>query len=650
MCLNKLYRTLYFNNTSVFNRFYASFLNKNIFQKECANSSAVFNDEQCSDLRNIKSDKLRLFNALRQNMIATGKYTISEGIHNCKLADLKLIKDIKLETWTKLSISDSIKKFTILSNYAMKNNYNLSSDDYSHVILTLKRNLVRFSDDELMTLLRCLKVWPNISDIRTLNVRNLLKTIDSELIERSKLWSNKKTLLYCDIICKFYNFYSNFVTISLTKLTSECSKLNSTEIVHIMCILFIYSLPKVKLSQLEYYIEKYFDLFEIAELQIICLGFFISQAGIDNKILLQHFLRKIIYNVNDFSDNDLSAFLKLLRYNFVSKPDFLKLYEQLFECLIPIVPHVNILVVTQLSHLKARSLIYNSVLMSAIIKRFSECLNTSRIKDIERFILLLTTFNYSSHEPVYKVIIAELRNSRRRIEKRNFPKEYGFTLRHLMQVNVYPLDLISYVMGEEYKKLVYGQNSLKIGIENFVLDQSLKIECPDYKGQQLDSSLCKYMLNKYNDMECDYTFGSKANQQIIKLVNEMYGKKVAFLYRVLPHFTQQSIVLCFDHNNNAISSLSLLKDINSDIKWVPFELKEKYFWLALVFATETVIIRNTKQFSGYLCSHIRQLEKVGYTSIVIPYFEWITFGKNKERQEYLMEKILSTINLKRKTN
>lgn len=76
-----------------------------------------------------------------------------------------------------------------------------------------------------------------------------------------------------------------------------------------------------------------------------------------------------------------------------------------------------------------------------------------------------------------------------------FPKEYGYALRQLVQVNIYPMDLISFVMGPEYKKLAYGKDPLKVGIENFILDQSLRIEYPYYKGPQLNNDICKYMSN-----------------------------------------------------------------------------------------------------------------------------------------------------------
>lgn len=100
-------------------------------------------------------------------------------------------------------------------------------------------------------------------------------------------------------------------------------------------------------------------------------------------------------------------------------------------------------------------------------------------------------------------------------------------------------------------------------------------------------------------------------------MQKIYKKDVASLYRILPHFTQNNIVLCFDHNYNAISALPMLKNVDSDIKWIPSELKRKYHWVAILLAVETVIIRNTKNFTGYLCANVRQLEKIGYIPIVV---------------------------------
>lgn len=77
----------------------------------------------------------------------------------------------------------------------------------------------------------------------------------------------------------------------------------------------------------------------------------------------------------------------------------------------------------------------------------------------------------------------------------SFTKEYGFALRHLSTVNIYPLDLISNVMEKKHEILPFEKESRNMGIENYVLDRSLRIECPDYIGQELDNKISKFMLN-----------------------------------------------------------------------------------------------------------------------------------------------------------
>lgn len=323
MCLNLLYRTLYFNNINILKHSYISCYNETkpfyTYQRNKSTySSVAFNSKQYSDFEDINYDNLKGYKALRRKMIETGKYNTftQKGIYNKnekKSVDFKLIDVIKRESWEQYSISECVEKFQILSNNALINNDILFKEIYIHIILTLISKIVNFSDNELFTLLKCLELWPKISDTRNSIVRNLLITIDNELIKRSKLWSNKKTMMYCGTVCNLCNFYSNFVTISLQKLTSDCSKLSSKEIIHIMCILYVYSLPKEKFLHLEYCVNNYFNNYEISELQIICLAFFTSQMEITNKDLIKKFLRKFINNVNYFSDNDLSAFCKLFR-------------------------------------------------------------------------------------------------------------------------------------------------------------------------------------------------------------------------------------------------------------------------------------------------------------------------------------------------
>lgn len=319
MYFRLLSKAIYFNDSNMLKRCYSLCLIETkqfyISSRKCVNLSTFNEYKNCHDFQDVKYDKFKIYKAMREIMVATGKYdtlTSLTIIHH-ELDDLKLINKIKSEKWTLFPSSECLEKFSILSSYAVKSCQDLSNDDYNHVVSTLTSKVCRFSDDELLTLLRYLEVWPNIYEIRTSSVRNLLKEIDNELIKRSKFWPNKKIMLYCDIIYQLFNFYSGFISISLKKLTLKCSMLSSTDIVRIMYFLFIYSLPKYEVDKLESSIQHYFDSFEIPELQIICLGFFMTEVKIYNKVLFQQFLKKVINNVNDFSDNNLSAFLKVFR-------------------------------------------------------------------------------------------------------------------------------------------------------------------------------------------------------------------------------------------------------------------------------------------------------------------------------------------------
>ena len=96
-------------------------------------------------------------------------------------------------------------------------------------------------------------------------------------------------------------------------------------------------------------------------------------------------------------------------------------------------------------------------------------------------------------------------------------------------------------------------------------------------------------------------------------------ENAAYLQRILPHFTQTDVILCLDENNNAIPPEPILNKINTHIKRVPEEFKNQK-WIAMILATETLLIRGTNEFSGNLSAKIRHLEKVGYVPVVVSIF------------------------------
>ena len=100
------------------------------------------------------------------------------------------------------------------------------------------------------------------------------------------------------------------------------------------------------------------------------------------------------------------------------------------------------------------------------------------------------------------------------------------------------------------------------------------------------------------------------------------SKDAACVYRILPHFTNRDIILCLDEQNNAIPPDLILNQIDTPIKRIPEEYRNRQKWIAIIFATQTHFARTTHQFTGILHAKVRQLRKVGFEPIVVSYIQF----------------------------
>ncbi|XP_033211557.1 FAST kinase domain-containing protein 5, mitochondrial-like isoform X2 [Belonocnema kinseyi] len=639
MMLNTLHRTFCVNNRTVMKSLSVTSVTEvrkiSTYKKCYSTSYTVPEYNQFIAVDKLDIQNLYNFRKSRNYLMETGNYdhTSTRKLNISEFLHPETIQSIRQMDWSYLTSSEILRNFRLLSiNAFQTTNEEITDEVYRAIVSVVTAKCWKFSDHELHTLLKYLELWSSIEKVRNPNnpARKLFEQIDKEFDKRSRNWTVDKTLMYCDTVCRVFSFHSSFVSNSLNRITMNPSTLSHTNIVQIMYYLFVYGIPKSRVMQLEPYIEDHFDKFKAEELGIICLGYFRTQVHITSDTLLCKLMQKVIDDVDSITSNEMGAFFKAIRYSFLSKPHCVQKCEELLEKLVPRVPHMAEPVLTHLSHLVADSQICNPRLLTAIIERFSESLEKMRLKDFERIIFLMTSFNIPPTEPLYDLIVKELGSPRRKHEIRNFPREFGFALRHLAVANIYPLHLISTFLSREHVNLAYGPNPHDLGVEYLILDQSIEIEVPLYNGPRIESTICNILAKKYNNVAASRSFGNQSKQRIVEILN-----------KILPHFSQTDIILCLDEDNNTIPPKPILRDINSHIKRVPEEFKNRK-WIAIIFATETLLIRGTNQFTGNLCAKIRQLKKVGYVPIVVPYVEWKILYTDLKKYEYLRQKILDS--------
>lgn len=90
---------------------------------------------------------------------------------------------------------------------------------------------------------------------------------------------------------------------------------------------------------------------------------------------------------------------------------------------------------------------------------------------------------------------------------------------------------------------------------------------------------------------------------------------------MLPHYTTQDIVFCIDEQNQLVPSEKFLSQFeSSDIKRVD-KNSGNVRWIALIMGHHGLLVRNYNILTGSLAAKIRQLSIIGYTPIMVSFWE-----------------------------
>lgn len=191
--------------------------------------------------------------------------------------------------------------------------------------------------------------------------------------------------------------------------------------------------------------------------------------------------------------------------------------------------------------------VYHENCLAKIVEKLSQDLDKPeklRLKEIERLLLATTMFDFESKTvpDFYERCLSELKKESRLPEREQHLRCLQSALNYLCIRKVYDCELINAVMDKDHLLKVYGRTP--IARELIVLDYSVEIECPNYKGNRLSAKTKNRIirLNYEYPPTPDYpkhTIANKLFLKVQKAVNTFIGDpNLCLPVHVLPHFTK----------------------------------------------------------------------------------------------------------------
>ncbi|XP_050533494.1 uncharacterized protein LOC126901202 [Daktulosphaira vitifoliae] len=523
------------------------------------------------------------------------------------------------EDFFKISIFVSGKQFSFLDQLF---------DPIREQLISVASQL---SDDQLLKCLKLLSLW-NVKIAKDPVYFKFWSALDKQCIERFRKWSLNKTLLYMDhwYMARMARM-SNFVWMAVRKLARKPSRLTPKQLVQMMFYAntsrkFTQSLP---MFDIEHELNSYFDDFTIKELGIIALGFFKTQTPIRNLELIDKIYSAVLSNFNNINSIELAAFLKIFRY--CTKPKNYVSMLKLMDSLVDKVDQVNILCCVHIALLGTNLLIKHDELLNKISQRMVNEISETRIKDLERLVLVLSMLNHNPQTKpcIFDAVVNELRNTKRKEEFECFPRSYVYTLSYLALNKIYPYDCISKSLTSEALHKCFGKtlNRFTISRDILSLNNGLLIECPDYTGPFLPVKLNE-SCNNHGAWHIPTTTESNKMSHSDKFISKLYRElscmfiDESFLHVCypLPHHSKPDMLFCIDPSGKPID---LPESIKSRTAFHEFSKPPNIGkWFAIVPLVRNSVLFNSSEPTGQTLCKIRQLKKIGYEPIMFSHKEF----------------------------
>uniref|UniRef100_A0A8C4YSK7 FAST kinase domains 5 n=1 Tax=Gopherus evgoodei TaxID=1825980 RepID=A0A8C4YSK7_9SAUR len=452
---------------------------------------------------------------------------------------------------------------------------------------------------------------------------SMLNVYETEFCRRVWDMSLDQLLLVADLWRCLGRSVPHYLQISFSYVNLHWKDLTLPQLVQLIYIIGEgRSVPQDLMQKLETLVLKYLDSFNLEEVGTISLGFFKS-----NSAFSEHVMRKIGDKVSgqmaDMSNYALVNVLKMFRYTHVDHLEFLK---QLGKVIPPRIGTIGIQGVMHIT-LACSALHYlDEGIMNAVASSLPSRVMYCRSKDVAKFLWSFGCLNYEppNAERFYSSLIEQMYRKMHEFEK--FPEHLLTCLLALAFVGHFPDDLIDYTLSAEFIQLT-RESKFELKKDLFTLDGSVEIECPDYKGNRLTPQF---------------------QQEVTEMLWNFTKKEIC----IKPEVTEQAPPI---RNNSAFSYevpltdtiLNVLTKSKTSPENCPSQLRlqPRGVKLAIQVSNRNQYCYGSKQLLGLHSLKRRQLQKLGYVVVELPFWEWFPLLRrtHSEKLSYLHHKVFNSV-------
>lgn len=516
----------------------------------------------------------------------------------------------------------------------------------------------------------------------------MLKKYEQEFCLRVWNFSTNELLVVADSFRYMSFSVPKFLDIMYSCMQLRCLDLNLPQLMQLIYVVGEgRHMPQELLEKIEPMVLKYHTSFNLEEIGTVCLGVFKTGNGLSEH-LMKRFGNIVVENIEEMSNYALVSVLKMFRFTRVLHMPFLR---QVGKDASKRVPEMTSQGIMHYVLTFAAMHVLDEDLMDAVALAIPDRVSYCRSKDLAKF---LWSFGVLKYEPpnsdlFYSVFINQIRKNLEKFE--SFPEHFLTCLMGLAFCQQFPLDLINVALSKKFVMQSTKISKFELKKDLFTIAVSVEIECPQYTGNTISSEFRKEVTDMLVELSTRDIHTRKEVIEAGMLLREVLGgQQYVKEHMILPHTRSKDFEVHLDMNRKPVAINSVVEEldrpfikdrhvkisdelisrlINASSKSSDAENpsivedlsmncpEEKHedptchsevIKLAIQVTNRNQYLYGSKQLLGLHALKRRQLRKLGYVVVEVPFWEWfpLVIRTQSEKLAYLHHKVFSSVQVK----
>ncbi|XP_004383078.1 FAST kinase domain-containing protein 5, mitochondrial [Trichechus manatus latirostris] len=416
----------------------------------------------------------------------------------------------------------------------------LSSTSFTLLCQLSVKNIQLFDTPDLISILKA------FVRLEIPHSHPMLDVYETKFCHQVWEMSLDQLLLVADLWRNLGRRVPRFLKIFFSYLNFHWKDLSLPQLIHLIYIIGeSRQVPQDLMQKLESLILKYIDLINLEEVGTVCLGFFKSSSSLSEFVM-----RKIgdmaCADMQHLSSYALVNILKMFRFTHVDHINFMKQFGQIAPQRIP---SIGVQGVMHLTLACSALRILDEGVMNAVAASLPPRVAHCRSKDVAKILWSFGTLNYKppNTEDFYSSLINEIH--RKMPEFNQYPEHLLTCLLGLAFSEYFPIELINFALSPGFVRLAQERSKFELTKELCTLDGTVGVECPNYRGNRLNSHLQQEgseML--WNLARKDMNSKPEFLEALFLLETVLGGPQYIKHHMILPHTRSSDLEVQLDVN------------------------------------------------------------------------------------------------------